>query len=216
MCPRRRTPAARPGSRNRVRRAAHDPAFALPPGARRLTLRLSLYNHAEFVSLYDVTARQSTSTISRTDYVRSDQELVFDLADAALAEPAGTPRRAHVVPPPAPGAPAGAATPAPGDAARNPMGRIIRQFLVLGFTHIVPMGLDHILFVLGLFLLAPGIRPLLKQVTAFTLAHSLTLGLAMLGVVHLPSRIVEPLIALSIAVVALENISARRSTRPAG
>ena len=56
----------------------------------------------------------------------------------------------------------------------------------------------------------PGIRPLLKQVTAFTVAHSLTLGLAMLGVVHLPSRIVEPLIALSIAVVAVENIFSQK------
>lgn len=184
--------------------------FALPPGARRLTLKLSLYNHGEFVSLYDVTARQSTSAVSRTDYVRSDQELVFDLADAALADPVGTPRRETVVPPSTPGAPPRAAAGEAGAATPNPMGKIIRQFLVLGFTHIVPMGLDHILFVLGLFLLAPGIRPLLKQVTAFTVAHSLTLGLAMLGIVHLSSRIVEPLIALSIAVVAVENIFSQK------
>ncbi len=88
------------------------------------------------------------------------------------------------------------------------------DFVRLGFLHIVPQGLDHILFVLGLFLLAPQIRPLLTQVTAFTVAHSLTLGLAMAGVLVLPPRIVEPLIALSIAVVAIENIFAGNRVRP--
>lgn len=90
----------------------------------------------------------------------------------------------------------------------------ILDFLQLGFLHIVPDGLDHILFVLGLFLLAPRVRPLLTQVTAFTVAHSLTLGLAMAGVLVLPPRIVEPLIALSIAVVAIENIVAGNRVRP--
>jgi hydrogenase/urease accessory protein HupE len=80
------------------------------------------------------------------------------------------------------------------------------DFLRLGFLHIVPEGLDHILFVLGLFLLSPRLKPLLTQVTAFTIAHSLTLGLSLAGVFTLPSRVVEPLIAASIAVVAIENI----------
>jgi hypothetical protein len=80
------------------------------------------------------------------------------------------------------------------------------KYLVLGFTHIVPRGPDHILFVLGLFLLSTKLRPLLWQVTAFTLAHSITLGLAMYGVLRLPAAIVEPLIALSIAFVAVENL----------
>jgi hypothetical protein len=79
------------------------------------------------------------------------------------------------------------------------------RLLVLGFSHIVPEGLDHILFVLCLFLLSPRMKPLLIQVTAFTLAHSVTLGLAMAGVVLLPSRLVETLIALSIVVMAVEN-----------
>ena len=83
------------------------------------------------------------------------------------------------------------------------------RLLVLGFSHIVPEGLDHILFVLCLFLLSPRMKPLLIQVTAFTLAHSLTLGLAMAGVVLLPSRLVETLIALSIVVMAVENIFMR-------
>jgi hydrogenase/urease accessory protein HupE len=84
--------------------------------------------------------------------------------------------------------------------------RIIWQYLVLGFTHIVPKGLDHILFVLGLFLLAVRLRPLLTQVTAFTVAHTITLALTMYGVVGLSSRVVEPLIALSIVYVAVENV----------
>lgn len=80
------------------------------------------------------------------------------------------------------------------------------RYLVLGFEHILPKGLDHILFVLGLFLLSTRWKPLLWQVTAFTLAHSITLALAMSGAVSLPSQPVEVLIALSIAYVAVENL----------
>ena len=83
---------------------------------------------------------------------------------------------------------------------------VARQYLVLGFGHILPEGTDHILFVLGLFLLSCRLKPLLWQVTAFTVAHSITLGLAMYGVIRLPSAVVEPLIAASIAFVAVENI----------
>jgi hypothetical protein len=83
-------------------------------------------------------------------------------------------------------------------------------YLGLGFTHIVPLGLDHILFVLALFLLAREWRPLLIQITAFTVAHSVTLALAALGAIELPSSVVEPLIALSIATVAIENLWHRR------
>lgn len=84
--------------------------------------------------------------------------------------------------------------------------RTARLYLRLGFTHILPEGLDHICFVLGLFLLSLRLRPLLAQTGAFTLAHSITLGLTMLGWVSLPARAVEPLIALSIAYVAIENL----------
>jgi HupE / UreJ protein len=86
---------------------------------------------------------------------------------------------------------------------------IVRQYLALGYTHILPKGLDHILFVLGLFLLSPRPKTMLLQVTAFTIAHSITLGLSVYGIVSLPSRIVEPLIALSIAYVAIENLFTR-------
>ncbi|MDP2053647.1 MAG: HupE/UreJ family protein [Acidobacteriota bacterium] len=88
--------------------------------------------------------------------------------------------------------------------------QIARQYLALGYTHILPKGLDHILFVLGLFLLSPRVKTLLLQVTAFTLAHSITLGLSIYGLVSLPSRLVEPLIALSIAYVAIENLVTRK------
>ena len=83
---------------------------------------------------------------------------------------------------------------------------VARDYLALGYTHILPKGLDHILFVLGLFLLSMRLRPILVQVTAFTIAHSITLALTMYGIVSLPSRVVEPLIALSIAYVAIENL----------
>jgi len=81
-----------------------------------------------------------------------------------------------------------------------------RRYLVLGFTHIVPGGLDHVLFVLGIYLLSGRARAVLWQVSAFTVAHSITLGLSMYGLVSVSPRIVEPLIALSIAYVAIENI----------
>lgn len=84
--------------------------------------------------------------------------------------------------------------------------RVFGDYTILGFTHIVPKGLDHILFVLGIFLLSLRLKPLLYQVTAFTVAHSITLALSLYGLVSLPSSIVEPLISLSIVYVAVENI----------
>ncbi|WP_050605734.1 HupE/UreJ family protein [Ruegeria sp. 6PALISEP08] len=75
-----------------------------------------------------------------------------------------------------------------------------------GVIHIVPYGLDHILFVLCLFLFAHTVRDLIWQVTAFTVAHSVTLTLGWLGFVDLPTGFFEPLIALSIVYAAVENI----------
>ncbi len=80
------------------------------------------------------------------------------------------------------------------------------RYVGVGFRHIVPEGLDHILFVLGLFLLSNRPTPLLWQVSAFTVAHSITLGLSIYGVIRLPSSITEPLIAASIVYIAVENI----------
>lgn len=75
-----------------------------------------------------------------------------------------------------------------------------------GFAHILPKGLDHILFILGLFLLQPNMRALLWQSTAFTVAHSITLGMVIMGWFEVSSSIVEPAIALSIAYVGFENL----------
>jgi len=83
---------------------------------------------------------------------------------------------------------------------------VVKEYTAAGFDHIIPDGLDHILFVLGLFLFSARLRPLLWQVTMFTIAHSITLALAMTGLIELPARVVEPLIALSIAYVGVENI----------
>jgi hypothetical protein len=83
----------------------------------------------------------------------------------------------------------------------------------LGFTHILPLGVDHVLFVCGLFLLAGGTRALLLQISAFTVAHSVTLAIAALGIVRVPAAIVEPLIALSIAYVAIENLMSSSLSR---
>lgn len=86
-------------------------------------------------------------------------------------------------------------------------------YLQLGYTHILPKGLDHILFVLALFFASTRLGPLVWQISAFTVAHTLTLALATLGVVSLPASIVEPIIALSIAFVAVENLVFKDMTR---
>lgn len=93
--------------------------------------------------------------------------------------------------------------------ARQDILEVIATYIVIGFEHILPRGLDHILFILGLFLLSTHWRPLLWQVTMFTVAHTITLGLAMNNIVELPANIVEPLIALSIAYVGIENVLVR-------
>ena len=90
--------------------------------------------------------------------------------------------------------------------AKPTIGEVIQTYTVSGYQHILPMGLDHILFILGIFLLSPRLKPILLQVTMFTVAHSITLALGMYGLVEVSPRIVEPLIALSIAFVAIENI----------
>lgn len=83
----------------------------------------------------------------------------------------------------------------------------VADYIRLGFTHVLPLGLDHILFILALCLYAPRLRPLLMQASAFTLAHSATLALTMTGVIDPPSSLVEILIAVSIAYVAVENLA---------
>ena len=74
----------------------------------------------------------------------------------------------------------------------------VKEYTLLGFNHIIPKGLDHILFVLALFLLSPKLRPLVLQVSIFTLAHTITLFLGALKIITIPAIIIEPIIALSI------------------
>ncbi len=87
---------------------------------------------------------------------------------------------------------------------------VISEYTVAGFDHIIPKGLDHILFILGIFLLSTRLKTLAWQATMFTLAHSITLSLSMFDVISLPASIVEPLIALSIAYIGFENIFAHK------
>ena len=82
---------------------------------------------------------------------------------------------------------------------------VLRTFVAAGMHHIY-IGPDHILFIIGLLLLGGGIGRVLRVATAFTLAHSITLALAVLGLVRVPGRIVEPLIALSVVYVGFENL----------
>ncbi len=89
---------------------------------------------------------------------------------------------------------------------RLPWYRELGVYLRTGFLHIVPGGTDHILFVLGLFFLGLTWRKLLIQTSVFTVAHATTLFLSTYGIFSLPSRWVEPAIALSITFIALENV----------
>ncbi|MFK7754424.1 MAG: HupE/UreJ family protein [Sedimentitalea sp.] len=84
--------------------------------------------------------------------------------------------------------------------------QVFADYIPVGFDHILPKGLDHILFVLGLFFLSIQLGALLWQISAFTLAHTVTLAMGAMGWVNVPGSIVEPLIAASIAFVAIENI----------
>lgn len=166
--------------------------WEIPPTAKQLELSISLFDTVGFAALFEVLFHRGPGIPPVLQLVQSRQAMVIDL-DAFQEDTRGT------APPPAP--------PGPGGTSPAPVrGNSAWQFIELGFTHILPKGLDHILFVLGLFLLSPQLKPLLWQVTAFTLAHSITLALAVLGIFALPGRVVEPLIALSIAVVAIENL----------
>lgn len=84
-----------------------------------------------------------------------------------------------------------------------------------GFLHVLPTGLDHILFVMGLFFFHRSWKPLVSQSLAFTVAHTVTLGLASAGLVRISSAWVDPFIALSLIAVGLENLRAKRGANKA-
>jgi hydrogenase/urease accessory protein HupE len=92
---------------------------------------------------------------------------------------------------------------------QTPWTTVARDYLVLGIEHIL-LGIDHLLFVLGLMLLVRSSWPLVKTITAFTVAHSLTLAAATLGWVHVAAAPVEAMIALSIAFLAAEIVHGHR------
>jgi hypothetical protein len=103
-------------------------------------------------------------------------------------------------------------SPATAGAARLDKARMFGEYLWHGVHHIL-VGYDHLLFMAGLVLAVTSILDLIKVVTAFTLAHTVTLTLSVLNIVRLPSRVVEPMIATSIVFVALQNIVAPKQSR---
>lgn len=88
----------------------------------------------------------------------------------------------------------------------SPANEIFSIYFKMGVTHIIPEGFDHILFVISLCLLSNNIKTILWQASAFTVAHSITLALSIKGIIVAPAPVVEPIIALSIVFVAVENI----------
>jgi hypothetical protein len=170
-------------------------AWPIPAGATRLDAQVKLFAELQVQPLAHVRVHWKDSVVHRR-FLGLDGRMSIPIApdslDAMYAK-----------------ATAPAASGSEPEVSGDEEGVFVR-FLTLGFTHILPHGLDHILFVLGLFFFSTLMRPLLVQVTAFTIAHSITLGLAMAGTFSLPSSVVEPLIALSIVVVAMENIFFRK------
>lgn len=154
-------------------------------------------------------ARESTITLISEAPVRAPWSLIWDRQLGSLAYRVSTPNTQDV-------ATGYLQNGAPSevidlsDQMPQSAGKTFIAYIPVGFTHIVPLGLDHILFVIGLFLLSARWQPLLWQVSAFTIAHTITLALGMLGILRVSPSIIEPLIALSIVYVALENIVFKR------
>lgn len=120
-----------------------------------------------------------------------ETSFVLDLTGLATAESAASPDSVGV------------------EADNKDLAAIFSSEVKRGFLHVLPLGLDHVLFVLGLFLMSRKWKPLVFQVTTFTLAHTITLWMASAGWVRLPPTVVEPVIAASIVAVALENLVRR-------
>lgn len=173
--------------------------YRVPRECRQISLSMRAFESSGLPSLFVVRVQRNGVLVLR-EVVEASQPVRFDFAGDTKAV-----------------AQTGDKTPAmaPVAASSADVGfwATLIAFASFGFTHIIPHGYDHVLFVLGLFFLNPKLRTLLTQITAFTLAHSLTLGLAVAGLVSAPPAIVEPLIAASIAFVAIENLTTR-SVRP--
>jgi HupE/UreJ protein len=174
--------------------------------ARRDPLTLIVPNTAQVAYPVAFTVQIPTAKISETTFMEegTNESDPFDWAEAApqadATAVAGAPTSSPTAAPPTP------ANPAALDVETMPWTRQLPMYLRLGFHHIVPEGTDHILFVLGLFFLGITWRKLLFQTSVFTVAHATTLFLSTYGIFSLPSKYVEPAIALSIAFIALENV----------
>lgn len=90
-----------------------------------------------------------------------------------------------------------------------PVHEVAWFYFKLGFSHIIPEGIDHVLFIIGICLINTKLNSIIYQATAFTVAHTIALALSMKNIIVAPGMIIEPVIALSIAFVAIENIILR-------
>jgi hypothetical protein len=178
---------------------------ALPRGTDPLKLVIPLGAEVDYPVAYTVQIPAAHLSVTRWVEEGMHESDPFVWAGKVPKAPAGG----------APASASGAAAPVsalppPAVPAFNPDAlpwpRQLALYLRLGFRHIVPEGADHILFVLGLFFLGITWRKLLSQTTVFTVAHATTLFLSTYGIFSLPSRYVEPAIALSIAFIAIENV----------
>jgi hypothetical protein len=169
----------------------------LPPGDRPLQLVVPIGARIDFPVAYTVQIPAAHVSITRWLEPGMHASDPFEWAGKAPRVTAGATAANRSAP-----------APATFDADSLPWPRQLALYLRLGFRHIVPEGADHILFVLGLFFLGITWRKLLSQTTVFTVAHATTLILSTYGIVRLPSGIVEPAIALSIAWIAIENVVA--------
>ena len=168
--------------------------FPLPAGARAMELSFRLFDVGNFDATFALHFYRPEGGDARQFLLSRGQTARINLPVAAGATTAV-------------GAPADAREAARDSWLGIPAGFL--RFVSAGIRHIIPSGLDHVLFVLGLFFLSPHFKPLLLQITAFTVAHSITLALSVFGVVKLSPAIVEPIIALSIVIVAVENLITR-------
>jgi hypothetical protein len=163
----------------------------LPPNPGPLKLRVPIGGQIDYPIAYTVqipSARLSVTRWLEEGMHESDPFVWAGRAPAATSSDAGRTELPSV------------------DPDTLPWPSQLALYLRLGFRHIVPEGADHILFVLGLFFLGVTWRKLLSQTTVFTIAHATTLFLSTYGIFSLPSRYVEPAIALSIAWIAIENV----------
>jgi len=165
--------------------------------ANRQPLRLEVPVGAEIDYPVAYTVQVPSARVSITRWLEAGMHESDPFAWADRAPRAGAPAAT----------PMAAAPPAEKfDVDTMPWPRQLALYLRLGFRHIVPEGTDHILFVLGLFFLGITWRKLIAQTSVFTVAHATTLFLSTYGIFRLPSRYVEPAIALSIAFIAIENV----------